>query len=318
MLDGDLDANWIESMNSVMDDNRLLTLPSNERIRLLPHMKLIFEIRDLKFATPATATRAGILYISEGDQWRNMVGSWLNRVAKPYCEKAKFKDVDAQLQMFQELFEKFVPDTIFEMKKSYSHITPLNQMNWTSTMVNILEGLLRPEAVNVKSDPAIFEMLFAFATIWAFGGGLCTKDGIDYRKNFNRWFSGKFTSVKFGGKGEIYDFFVDAKRNKFSPWGELVQQVAFDSMKMNLSSVFVPTAQTAAVSYFLDMMVRGPSSRLRAFGRFPVEARISRVATGPWCRLRCASPSCWLAAPVWARPSWSRASWPTSTRSSSL
>jgi len=31
LLDGDLDANWIESMNSVMDDNRLLTLPSNER-----------------------------------------------------------------------------------------------------------------------------------------------------------------------------------------------------------------------------------------------------------------------------------------------
>ena len=91
LLDGDLDANWIESMNSVMDDNRLLTLPSNERIRVLPHMKLIFEIRDLKFATPATATRAGILYISEGRQWHNMVQSWLDRVVKPYAEKAKWK-----------------------------------------------------------------------------------------------------------------------------------------------------------------------------------------------------------------------------------
>jgi hypothetical protein len=88
---GDLDANWVESMNSVMDDSRLLTLPSNERIRLLPHMKMIFEIRDLKYATPATATRAGILYVSEGRQWHNMVQSWLQRVVRPYAEKAKWK-----------------------------------------------------------------------------------------------------------------------------------------------------------------------------------------------------------------------------------
>jgi hypothetical protein len=50
-------------------------------------MKLIFEIRDLKFATPATATRAGILYISEGNQWHNMVTSWIARVVseRPVC-----------------------------------------------------------------------------------------------------------------------------------------------------------------------------------------------------------------------------------------
>ena len=65
ILDGDLDANWIESMNSVMDDNKLLTLASNERIPLKAWMKLIFEIRDLRFATPATVSRAGILYISD-------------------------------------------------------------------------------------------------------------------------------------------------------------------------------------------------------------------------------------------------------------
>ena len=65
ILDGDLDANWIESMNSVMDDNKILTLANNERIPIKSHMKLLFEIRDLKYATPATVSIAGILYISD-------------------------------------------------------------------------------------------------------------------------------------------------------------------------------------------------------------------------------------------------------------
>ena len=82
ILDGDLDANWIESMNSVMDDNKLLTLASNERIPLKPHMKMIFEIRDLKFATPATVSRAGILFISDfaGYQWRANFKSWIKKM----------------------------------------------------------------------------------------------------------------------------------------------------------------------------------------------------------------------------------------------
>ena len=80
ILDGDLDANWIESMNSVMDDNKILTLANNERIPLKSHMSMIFEIRDLKYSTPATVSRAGILYISDdyGHQWRSFVKSWID------------------------------------------------------------------------------------------------------------------------------------------------------------------------------------------------------------------------------------------------
>ena len=68
-------------MNSVMDDNRMLTLASNERIPLLPHMKMIFEIRDLVYATPATTSRAGIIYISvdDGTQWRSLIAAWVQK-----------------------------------------------------------------------------------------------------------------------------------------------------------------------------------------------------------------------------------------------
>ena len=50
-----------------MDDNKILTLASNERIPLLPHMRMIFEIGSLQYASPATVSRAGIIYVNESD-----------------------------------------------------------------------------------------------------------------------------------------------------------------------------------------------------------------------------------------------------------
>ena len=81
VLDGDIDAVWIESMNTVMDDNKVLTLVSNERVPLSDAMRMVFEINSLKNATPATVSRAGILYINEDDM-KHFHGS-----LKKVCDK---------------------------------------------------------------------------------------------------------------------------------------------------------------------------------------------------------------------------------------
>ena len=47
--------------------SQVLTLASNERIALTPTMRLLFEIATLKHATPATVSRAGILYLNPQD-----------------------------------------------------------------------------------------------------------------------------------------------------------------------------------------------------------------------------------------------------------
>ena len=44
LFDGDVDTLWVESMNSVMDDNKLLTLANGERIRLQKHCALLVEV----------------------------------------------------------------------------------------------------------------------------------------------------------------------------------------------------------------------------------------------------------------------------------
>jgi dynein heavy chain len=46
---------------------------------------------------------------------------------------------------------------------------------------------------------SLFEMYFVFAAIWAFGGALVEKDGINYRKNFDKWWKSTWTAVKLPG-----------------------------------------------------------------------------------------------------------------------
>jgi dynein heavy chain len=80
ILDGDIDAEWIESMNTVMDDNKMLTLASNERIPLTPPMRLLFEIGNMRNASPATVSRGGVIFLSDTDVGvMPFVNSWVDK-----------------------------------------------------------------------------------------------------------------------------------------------------------------------------------------------------------------------------------------------
>ncbi|DAA79594.1 TPA_exp: Uncharacterized protein A8136_0367 [Trichophyton benhamiae CBS 112371] len=56
VFDGDVDPEWVENLNSVLDDNKLLTLPNGERLNLPPNVRVMFEVENLKYATLATSS----------------------------------------------------------------------------------------------------------------------------------------------------------------------------------------------------------------------------------------------------------------------
>ena len=63
IFDSDVDAIWVENMNSVMDDNKVLTLINGDFIKLEDHSKILFEVWYLGWASPATISRCGMVYV---------------------------------------------------------------------------------------------------------------------------------------------------------------------------------------------------------------------------------------------------------------
>jgi dynein heavy chain, axonemal len=153
VLDGDIDPEWIESLNTVMDDNKVLTLVSNDRIPLSPQMRLIFEISNLKNATPATVSRAGVLFINDTDiGWTPYMNAWLDRstinLLKGTKDGANLPDVfpviddvakSTFLRCFQAYFEQ---NADIHDKAKVRHIAPMVDMGMVQAITTILDALL--------------------------------------------------------------------------------------------------------------------------------------------------------------------------------
>lgn len=44
VFDGDVDPEWAENLNSVLDDNKILTLPSGERLEVPGNVRIMLEV----------------------------------------------------------------------------------------------------------------------------------------------------------------------------------------------------------------------------------------------------------------------------------
>ena len=238
---------WIESLNTVMDDNKILTLASNERIPLLPEMKLLFEISNLRFATPATVSRAGILYINPGDLgWRLYVTSWV--------ETRENSNEKALLTMLMDKYVQVLQDLM--IKRFSVKITPISSISHTQLLCALLEALIIPTNVPANSPIEVYEIYFVFACIWAFGSALCPNGQTDYKSEFSKIFLSLFTnSVKFPDDCSVFDVWVVPETNEFSHWSAMVPTFEMEH-DLPLQACLVHNSETIRIKYFLDLLVK--------------------------------------------------------------
>ncbi|GIY28883.1 cytoplasmic dynein 2 heavy chain 1 [Caerostris darwini] len=166
ICDGDIDPEWIESLNSVLDDNRLLTMPSGERIQFGSNVNFLFETHDLSCASPATISRMGIIFLSNEDvNVKSLVTAWLlqqdenNRLTiETFIEDYFYKALDWVLKQNDFVLETSVTGTIIN---GLSHLK--DSKNMSQFAVNLSRGL----GSNLKksSRDALIREIFSWANL---------------------------------------------------------------------------------------------------------------------------------------------------------
>jgi dynein heavy chain len=186
-----------------MDDNKLLTLINGDRIPLTNSMSLLFEVEDLAVASPATVSRAGMIYLDYTEMgYRPFVETWL--------KKTFGNDADA-IALHQELFDKYVDKILAFKELNCKEPVPVDDFNAVKSLCTLYSSLATPEnGVDKQESPqtynAMVEKWFVFSMIWS------VMIAVDEPGRVKLDACLRDIEAQFPPMKQVYDYFVDVKK----------------------------------------------------------------------------------------------------------
>lgn len=216
VCDGPVDALWIENMNTVLDDNKLLTLINGERIKMNSSMHMLFEVADLAVASPATVSRCGMVYMDVAILgWKSYVAMWIRRLPSDLNSELK-EHISNMINLYVEPGLRYVRKFAHEYLKSVD-------LNLVISLCRLLETYINNPAIDrnmgIIELKNLYSNLFVFSYVWSLGGNLA--DGC--QDGFDTFFKDLFDSAPIEGitlpTNSIFSYFVDLKNSRsFVPW----------------------------------------------------------------------------------------------------
>uniref|UniRef100_A0A8C3L5I1 Dynein axonemal heavy chain 12 n=1 Tax=Chrysolophus pictus TaxID=9089 RepID=A0A8C3L5I1_CHRPC len=270
IFDGPIDTLWIESMNTVLDDNKKLCLMSGEIIQMSLQMSLIFETMDLSQASPATVSRCGMIYLEPSQLgWTPLVTSWLNTLPEPL-------NLKEQQDLLQGLVDWLIPPALQLRQSKCKELVPTSNGNAVVALTRLFEMLI---CQMVQQDPTnknirvlllvvlTLQGSFAFATVWSIGGTCDSDSRIIFDTFLRETLSGKCETnpvpqvvgkweCPFEEKGLVYDYVYEMKgRGRWVHWNGFIKNIDYSGKNVKIQDIIVPTMDTVRYTYLMELFI---------------------------------------------------------------
>jgi len=199
VFDGDVDPQWAENLNSVLDDNRILTLPNGERIAVPANVRILFEVDTLRFATLASISRCGMVWYGEAAVTMKMMFfhhmSEL-RLAAAAAQPRGGDGADREetnrnvcLAGVEEFFEgdpSFVERCIEVAETQFKHVMSFSRVRAVQSLFALVQrGIANVVEFNEQNSEMPLDAENAksyigkwllFSIFWGVGGSICMQD----------------------------------------------------------------------------------------------------------------------------------------------
>ncbi|KPA85487.1 putative dynein heavy chain [Leptomonas pyrrhocoris] len=176
MFDGPVDALWIESMNTVLDENKKLCLVSGEIIQMNRDMTMMFEVEDLAVASPATVSRCGMIYLDPATcvPISALIASWAASLPAY---------MDTQREQLSQLASLYVAELVeFVRGGAVREYVASNTSGLVRAFFRMMDGYVKslekaasgPEQAGFLGEVVL--PLFFFSLVWSVGA-TCDEEG---------------------------------------------------------------------------------------------------------------------------------------------
>jgi len=217
LMDGPVDTLWIESMNSLLDDSKLLTLNNGDRLPLARNCKLLFETENLDVASPATISRVGLLYMDIAELgYQPMLAKWIDSKEK---ENVGIKGEDYKTHL-QELVIKYIPKVMNTKKTICKELVKSSEtgsiINFCKLYDSIWGNTVKAPDGDTTNFMSYIEKIFVFAIIWSIGATLAEQS----RRELDLVL--RDIEPMFPHLNTVYEYHVSPEKQDFSPWEDFI------------------------------------------------------------------------------------------------
>jgi dynein heavy chain len=231
--------------------------------------KITFEVQDLINASPATVSRAGIIYVSASDLgWEPIVHSWLLR--RPEISANRSAEVDALRPLFDKWLKQPPPNSgavvdFFDWNvRNIKKVMEANDSIIITNTLNVLSAALRTavEENTILSDDA-YRRVLCWSVMWGFGGLLDS----EMRKRLWEKFAemleanGAKDAIPPCRDDQTVFEFVPDWHEKSRPWKQWQPSEWKPPKKLQFASLLIPTMDSVRAEYLMTIIAGQEKTR---------------------------------------------------------